>query len=75
MTYKLEQSMPIPVSAIGKTKYPFKQMSVGSSFSFPKEELARVRSAAAYWRRQKGFHFVSRQDPNDQNRCRIWRTE
>lgn len=67
--YKLEKSVPIPESG-APTKYPFKVMAVGDSFSVPREGGANLRNAASQAARKNGRKFTVR-SLGEEVRC--WR--
>ncbi len=64
MTYKTEKNIAVPA----KTKYPFGEMELGDSLSFPREDLAMVRSAAAHINDEGSSRFKV-----NQNALRCWR--
>jgi len=48
--YEIDKEVPMPTTLKGYgPKYPFGKMKVGDSFSFAKEELAKIRAASAYY--------------------------
>lgn len=74
MNFKIEKSIPIPVSKPRgrKPKYPFGEMKVGDSFQMPlKTGKVALNSAQAYGVRNN-MKFVSQQVGK---MLRIWRSK
>jgi len=68
--YTIESGIPMAETVSGQSKYPFRSMGVGDSFSVPLgPEIRRVRVAAAkFSERNPEFKFKARG-------TRIWRVE
>lgn len=76
MEFKIEKGVSIPPvirkSVGAPSKYPFKEMAVGDSFSVPLSERRRVVSAASSHKRRHGAAFTVRMLEDE---VRVWRVE
>lgn len=79
MSIEIETGVPIPDSAHGNARYPWKQMEVGNSFFIAATEAdlpkaARKLKSSANSQSKNGRKFVSK-TVNDQRECgvRVWR--
>ncbi len=71
--YVIEHGVSVP-GARTLAKYPWRQMKVGDSFVASYEEVAHIRSAAAYFAtRNPEFAFTTRKV--DADHVRVWRVE
>lgn len=67
MNYKIEEKIPVPE---GRSKYPFKKMNVGDSFTCKDRiDFEKARSYAYTYACRTGTKFNTRRDD-----FRIWRT-
>lgn len=66
--YKLESGHEMPLTQ--GNIYPFKEMEVGDSFTFPLEKRHSIQSIAS---RQKAEGKVFRVKKISDEECRIWR--
>lgn len=71
MSYKIEKAIPIPKAEQGrKQMYPFGEMKVGDSFTFPEEKLGSVSQSAHTYGYRNGVKFSVRK-----KHLRVWRVE
>lgn len=80
--YRLQDNIPIPPRVIvgRRSKYPFKEMTIGSSFLVSKKEangdlerlMTRMTSAAATAGKHFNYKFTLRKLPDG---VRIWRIQ
>jgi len=70
-TIPIERGIPIPPKKTTETKYPWRDMAVGDSFTIPLAAFGNVRVAAFRFGKKNGMRFCSRKD-GDQ--VRVWRT-
>lgn len=80
--YKLQDNIPIPPRVVAgrRSKYPFKQMIIGSSFLVPKKDadgdlkrlMTRMASAAATAEKNFNYKFTLRKLPDG---VRVWRIQ
>lgn len=76
MDYKIDKTVPIPRGKSGKNAFPFKDMEVGDSFAFEKDNTANVRTAIQRHKRGSGnplAMFVTRTMKDGSGRC--WRVQ
>lgn len=70
MTYTIEKDIPLPPNYMEGTKYPFRKMAPGDSFTVSIEFGPRVRNAAGNWGKNNNATFSTRRN-GDGYRC--WR--
>lgn len=68
--YEIEKNVP-HAKINGRTKYPFVNMEIGDSFSFPAETASMIRSAATSYGRANGKKFSTTKQADGTYRC--WR--
>lgn len=73
MTFKIEHDVPAPRMTNGApSKYPFRSMGIGDSFSFPAaQRKAVVKAAAMYRSRNPPWSYQVALDAEGRWRC--WR--
>lgn len=70
--YKIEKNIPI-TQRKGTIKYPFREMKIGDSFSFPKEKRNSVANSISLLKRFENLWFqISKISETE---CRVWRVE
>jgi hypothetical protein len=57
--YEIEKGIPLPREGESKTKYPFRAMVPGDSFSFPKEQIGAVRQSASNFNRSSKAYRIA----------------
>lgn len=75
MSFKIEKGVSIPPvirngGGGAPSKYPFKEMAVGDSFSAPLSERRRVIAAASAHKLRHGGQFTAR---TLEDEVRVWR--
>lgn len=70
---KIESHIPIPETKVKKQKFPFREMNIGDSFSFPLLYYKIViNNSSNFSKRNPEYKFKVRKEENNE-RVRIWR--
>ena len=67
--FKVEKNIETPTAIFN---YPFKDMDIGDSFSYPSEFSKKVRASASDYGKRHKKKFITRKEETD-SRC--WRIE
>lgn len=59
MDFKIEKNIPAPKKG-RPPRYPFREMAIGDSFSFPAGDVGKVRSAATWNGKRSEMKFTVR---------------
>jgi len=73
--FVVESNVSLRTARKYNSKYPFHEMKIGDSFSFPSSNRNNVNSAAAiYKKNNKDFNFTSKEVWDEENSLgRLWR--
>lgn len=72
--FPLEDGIEVP-PILRRTIYPFAVMTVGQSFTAPKDQHRKIQSSAQHYGKRLKRTYITRPDPKDPTRVRCWRGE